>query len=30
MAYALAKENEAFIERMIKLGRYNNPSEVIR
>ena len=30
MAFALAKENEAFIERMIKLGRYNNQSEVVR
>jgi putative addiction module CopG family antidote len=30
MAYALAKENEAFIERMLKLGRYNNQSEVVR
>lgn len=30
MAFALAKENEAFIERMIKLGRFNNQSEVVR
>lgn len=30
MAFALAKENEAFIEQMIKLGRYNNQSEVVR
>jgi putative addiction module CopG family antidote len=30
MAYALAKENEAFIERMVKLGRFNNQSEVVR
>lgn len=30
MAYALAKENEAFIERMLKLGRFNNQSEVVR
>ena len=32
MAYvlALAKENEAFIKRMLKLGRYSNPSEVVR
>ena len=30
MAYALAKENEAFIERMLKVGRFNNQSEVVR
>ena len=30
MAFALAKENLAFIERMIKLGRFNNQSEVVR
>lgn len=30
MAYALAKENEAFIEKMINIGRYNNQSEVVR
>ena len=30
MAYALAKENEAFIERMLELGRFNNQSEVVR
>lgn len=30
MAYALAKENEAFIRRMLKLGRFNNQSEVVR
>jgi putative addiction module CopG family antidote len=30
MAYALARENQAFIERMLKLGRYNNQSEVVR
>jgi len=30
MAFALAKENEAFIERMIKHGRFNNQSEVVR
>ena len=30
MAFALAKENQAFIERMLKLGRYNNQSEVVR
>ena len=30
MAFALAKENEVFIERMLKLGRFNNQSEVVR
>ena len=30
MGYALARENEAFIERMLRLGRYNNQSEVVR
>ena len=30
MAYVLAKENEAFIEQMLKLGRFNNQSEVVR
>ena len=30
MAYALAKENEQFIERMIRQGRFNNQSEVVR
>jgi putative addiction module CopG family antidote len=30
MAFALAKENEAFIGRMLKLGRFNNQSEVVR
>ena len=30
MSYALAKENEAFIDRMLKLGRFNNQSEVVR
>jgi putative addiction module CopG family antidote len=30
MAFALAKENQAFIERMIELGRFNNQSEVVR
>jgi putative addiction module CopG family antidote len=30
MAFALARENEAFIERMLRLGRYNNQSEVVR
>jgi putative addiction module CopG family antidote len=30
MAFALAKENEAFIVRMLRLGRFNNQSEVVR
>jgi putative addiction module CopG family antidote len=30
MAYALAKENEDFIARMLRLGRFNNQSEVVR
>lgn len=30
MAHALAKENELFIRRMIRNGRYNNQSEVVR
>jgi putative addiction module CopG family antidote len=30
MAYALAKENEAFIQKMVKIGRFNNQSEVVR
>jgi Arc/MetJ-type ribon-helix-helix transcriptional regulator len=30
MAFALAKENEVFIERMVKTGRFNNQSEVVR
>ena len=30
MPFALAKENQAFIERMLKLGRFNNQSEVVR
>ncbi len=30
MAYALAKENRAFISRMLRLGRFNNQSEVMR
>ena len=30
MAYALAKENELFIQRMLRLGRFNNQSEVVR
>ena len=30
MAFALAKENEAFIEKMLRQGRFNNQSEVVR
>jgi putative addiction module CopG family antidote len=30
MAFALAKEQESFIERMVRLGRFNNHSEVVR
>ena len=30
MAHALAKENEVFIERMIRQGRFGNQSEVVR
>jgi putative addiction module CopG family antidote len=30
MAHALALENEQFIERMIRQGRFNNQSEVVR
>jgi len=30
MAHALAKTNEAFIRRMVKSGRFNNQSEVVR
>ena len=30
VAFALAKENEAFIKRMLKQGRFNNQSEVVR
>ncbi len=30
MAYALARENEQFIARMIRAGRFNNQSEVVR
>ena len=30
MAFALAKENEAFVARMLKQGRFNNQSEVVR
>jgi len=30
MAFALAKEQTKFIERMIRSGRYNSQSEVVR
>jgi len=30
MAFALAKENQAFIKRMLKQGRFSNQSEVVR
>ena len=30
MAFALAKESDAFIERMLKLGPFNNQREVVR
>ena len=30
MAYALAKENEVFIDEMLRRGRFNNQSEVVR
>ena len=30
MAYALAAENEQFIARMIRVGRFSNQSEVVR
>jgi putative addiction module CopG family antidote len=30
MAFALAKENERFIARMIRQGRFSNQSEVVR
>ena len=30
MAYSLARENENFVRRMLRLGRFNNQSEVIR
>ena len=30
MGYSLAKENSAFVKRMLQLGRFNNQSEVIR
>lgn len=30
MAHALAEENESFIRRMVRSGRFNNQSEVVR
>jgi putative addiction module CopG family antidote len=30
MALALAKENETFIARMVRTGKFNNQSEVVR
>lgn len=30
MAFALAKENEAFLARMISSGRFGNQSEIVR
>jgi len=30
MAFALGKEQAAFIDRMISIGRFNNQSEVVR
>jgi putative addiction module CopG family antidote len=30
MAFALAKEQKEFINRMIRSGRYNNQSEIVR
>jgi len=30
MAFALAKENEAFLEKMLKQGRFNNQGEIVR
>ena len=30
MAFALAKDNEKFISRMLRLGKFNNQSEVVR
>ncbi len=30
MAYSLARENDNFIKRMVRHGRFNNQSEVIR
>lgn len=30
MGYALAQEQQRFVERLVKDGRYNNQSEVVR
>ena len=30
MAFALAKESERFINRMLRSGRFNNQSEIVR
>lgn len=30
MAFALGREQERFIARMVRLGRFNNQSEVVR
>jgi len=30
MAFALAKENQRFIDNMVRSGRFNNQSEVVR
>lgn len=30
MGYALAEEQRRFVERLVKAGRYNNQSEVVR
>lgn len=30
VGYSLAKENSAFVERMLRQGRFNNQSEVVR
>ena len=30
MGYSLAKRNSTFVKRMLKMGRFNNQSEVIR
>ncbi|HUF64176.1 MAG TPA: type II toxin-antitoxin system ParD family antitoxin [Verrucomicrobiales bacterium] len=30
MGYALAKEQQRYVERLVKAGRFNNQSEVVR
>lgn len=30
MAFALAREQQSFIARMVRMGRFNNQSEVVR